>query len=91
MYVCICTHIVAIVQSLRHAWLFATSGTVARQAPQSTEFPGKSIGVGFHFLLLYTFMCVCVCVCVYTYMYIYETAYVWVCMYVYMYMRDSLL
>ena len=40
-----------VVQSLSRVQLFATSWTVARQAPQFMGFPGKNIGVGCHFLL----------------------------------------
>ena len=32
-------------------WLFVTLWTVARQAPESWNFPGKNTGVGCHFLL----------------------------------------
>ena len=32
-------------------WFFATPWTVARSAPLSWDFPGKSTGVGCHFLL----------------------------------------
>ena len=39
------------VKSLSRVWLFATPWTVACQAPQSWDFPGKSTGVGCHFLL----------------------------------------
>ena len=38
------------VNCLSHVWLFATPWTVAYQAPPSTDFPGKSTGVGCHFL-----------------------------------------
>ena len=37
--------------SLSRVRLFATSWTVAYQAPPSMGFPGKSTGVGCHFLL----------------------------------------
>ena len=41
------------VNSLSRVWLFATPWTIAYQVPQSTEFSGKSAGVGtlLHFLL----------------------------------------
>ena len=39
-------------QSFSRVWLFATLWTVAHQAPQSTEFSSKNIGVGCHFLCL---------------------------------------
>ena len=35
----------------RHVQLFATSWTVAHQAPLSMNSPGKNIGVSSHFLL----------------------------------------
>ena len=38
------------VNCLSHVWLFVTPWTVAYQAPPSTDFPGKSTGVGCHFL-----------------------------------------
>ena len=87
MFVYICTHIVAVVQSLSHAWLFATPRTVARQAPQSIAFPRKNIGVGFHFLLLYTYMCVCVCVC--TLICIYTRQHMCGCVCMCIYMRET--
>ena len=38
-------------KSLSHVWLFTTPWTAAYQAPPSINFPGKSIGVGYHCLL----------------------------------------
>ena len=42
---------VVVVQSLSHAWLFATTWTVASQAVCPWDFPGKNTGVGCHSLL----------------------------------------
>ena len=39
------------VKSPSCVWLFATPWTAVHQAPPSTDFPGKSTGVGCHFLL----------------------------------------
>ena len=39
------------VKSLSPVQLFATPWTVAHQAPQSWDFPGKNTRLGFHFLL----------------------------------------
>ena len=38
-------------KSLSRVWLLAAPWTAAYQAPLSTDFPGKSTGVGCHFLL----------------------------------------
>ena len=38
------------VKSLSRVWLLATPWTAAYQAPPSMDFPGKSIGVGYHCL-----------------------------------------
>ena len=38
-------------KTLSRVQLFATSWTVAHQAPPSMNFPGKNTGVGCHFLL----------------------------------------
>ena len=42
------------VKSLSRSQLLATPWTAAYQAPLSTDFPGKSTGVGCHCLLRYT-------------------------------------
>ena len=39
------------VKSLSYVLLFATSWTIAQQAPLPWDFPGKSTGVSCHFLL----------------------------------------
>ena len=44
------------VKSLSHVQLFATSWTVACQAPLSWDFPGKNTGVGRYFLLQVIFL-----------------------------------
>ena len=44
-------NIVIVRCGLSHVQLFATSWTIARQAPQFMGFPSKNIGVGCHFLL----------------------------------------
>ena len=41
---------IVVVKSLSHIQLFATSWTLACQAPCPWDFPGKNTGVGVHFL-----------------------------------------
>ena len=49
--VCVCVCARACTQSLSHVWLFATTWTIACQAPLSWGFPSKNIGLGCHSLL----------------------------------------
>ena len=49
-WTCVCVGVCVCV-FLSHVQLFATSLTIAHQAPLSVDFPGKNIGVGCHSLL----------------------------------------
>ena len=51
LYASVCVCVCVCAQSLSHVWLFATSWTIAHQAPLSMEFSSKNTEVGCHFLL----------------------------------------
>ena len=83
VYMHIYIYFFAVVQLLSHMCLFVTSGTVARQAPQSIGLSRQEYWSGFPFpspIYIYMYVCVCVYTHIYLhlYVYIYETAYVWV-------------